>query len=138
MLSDRIAEIRAELERQRRLSDDELALEIWASGGDTGNSSLTIYSFFQGPPRRAFTPSIPWDPDDFGRCYRLLKLAPHWRANLEAIAHVWPEWRPLVENWDEMERLYLEELPTGNCRKLYDLMVKLTNRRGNAGGNADA
>lgn len=100
----------------------------WAQGDDVGNSSLTIYSVLKGNPGRSFTPSVPLDPSDFGRCYRLLEVVPEWRSRLHRVSAVWPEWAPLVERWGEMERLYLEELPTGRCPKLYELMQKLTGR----------
>lgn len=100
----------------------------WATSDDTGNSSLTIFDVLGHPPGRDFTPSVPWDPDDFGRCYRLLEVVPEWRERLGKVAQTWPAWAPLVEHWAEMEALYREESPRGRCPKLYALMQKLTGR----------
>src|ERR1017187_10180744 len=41
--------------------------EEWAIGRDTGTSSLTIYPAITGNTSRRI--DIPYDPDDFGRCY---------------------------------------------------------------------
>src|SRR5512146_1608163 len=63
----------------------------WRKGRDTGVSSETIYEVFMGeggpgPGEHCW----PWDPDDFGRCHRLLKLAPDWRKNLQRVADKYP------------------------------------------------
>lgn len=89
----------------------------WLESWDTGVSSLTIFGVLAGrsmPDR----PDAPHDPDDFGRCYRLLRVAPGWRERLGEVARRFPVWAPLVQNWDELTRLYEEELPTGKAPKL--------------------
>jgi hypothetical protein len=80
----------------------------WLSNGDTGISSLTIWSVMTGRPVRQsyFYPDVPQDPDDFGRCYRLLAVMPSWRERLPEVAAKYPEWRPLVDAWDELTALY--------------------------------
>jgi hypothetical protein len=106
------------------------ALE-WARGRDTGLSSLLIFEVLSG--REVFELAqwgrsyiVPWDPSDFGRCYRLLKAVPRWRKRLEKVAQKHPRWRPLVDRWDELERLWEEESPTRTCPKLFALMLELT------------
>jgi hypothetical protein len=98
----------------------------WRDGRDTGVSSQTIYSVFMGvgnPDRACW----PWDPSDFGRCYRLLKIAPDWRKNLHRVAESYPHtaWVPLIREWAELEKLYEEELPKGTAPKLYQRMKEL-------------
>ncbi len=98
----------------------------WVRSWDTGISSLTIFEVLSG--HEVFDlkhRDIPYDPADFGRCYRLLQAAPRWRKRLPEVAARHPRWAPFVECWDEMERLYLEELPSKNCPKLYALMRRL-------------
>lgn len=98
----------------------------WLTNGDTGTSSLTIWHLMMGremPPNR--WPSVPLDPSDFGRCYRLLKVMPTWRARLPEVAQRHPKWQPMVQAWDELTALYELELPTGMCPKLYDRMKEL-------------
>ena len=99
----------------------------WMAGGDTGISSETIWFVMMGrkPTKQYFYPSPPSDPSDFGRCYRLLALMPSWRPRLPEVAAKYPEWKGLVEHWDELTTLWNEESPTGKCPKLYDRMKEL-------------
>lgn len=99
--------------------------EEWAVGRDTGTSSLTIYHVMTGKPSHQGRYDIPYDPDDFGRCYRLLQLFPQWRERLPEVAKKFPEWRGLVGAWDELTALYEEELPKHTAPKLYARMKGL-------------
>lgn len=96
----------------------------WIVGRDVGVSSKTIWSVFMDvKPDWA---DVPYDPDDFGRCFRLLLLAPsYWRRNLKLVALRYPEWAPLVREWDALSKFYLEEPPSGTCPKLYARMREL-------------
>lgn len=95
----------------------------WLKNGDTGTSSLTIWRTLMGEtPEDA---DVPHDPADFGRCYRLLKVMPSWRARLPEVAAKYPAWKRLVEAWDELTALFDEEAPSGTCPKLYARMQAL-------------
>lgn len=83
----------------------------WLRNGDTGTSSETIWHVMTGETVRRC--DIPWDPDDFGRCYRLLKVMPSWRARLPEVATRFPKWKPLVDAWDELTALYEDGQRTG-------------------------
>ena len=96
----------------------------WLKGTDTGISSKTIWSVMTGFP--VDWEGTPADPSDFGRCYRLLLRFPEWRPRLQEVADRHPEWQPLVDNWDEMTRIYLRDYPTGESQELYDLMRKMS------------
>jgi len=76
----------------------------WIVGSDTGVSSKTIWGVMMGA--EVYSPSIPWDTDDFGRCYRLLQMIPEWRHRLTDVSEKYPEWKPLVDNWDELTRIF--------------------------------
>lgn len=99
------------------------SVEKWWNGPDTGASSKAICAKLAGwtHEQRA---STPLDPSDFGRCHRLLKAIPGWRARIGEMADV-PGWAGLVEAWDELEALYEEELPSGNAPKLYARMREI-------------
>ena len=102
--------------------------KAWLSNGDTGISSLTIWSVMmrRTPPGHPhWYPEVPHDPDDFGRCYRLLKVMPAWRPRLGEVAARHPRWKPLVDVWDELSTLYEQELPTGTAPRLYARMQAL-------------
>jgi hypothetical protein len=79
--------------------------------------------FMEGP----FGHDVPCDPDDFGRCYRLLRLFPTWRARLGEVSAKYPRWKPMVDAWDELTALYEEEIPKhyGPAHKLYARMLQL-------------
>jgi hypothetical protein len=104
-------------------------LDQWLGRHDTGTSSLTIFSVLAGRPdvlagRRG---DIPYDPSDFGRCYRLLKIAPEWRARLGEVAAVYPKWAPFVRAWDLLTETYERELqsPTGMAPVTYEMLQRL-------------
>lgn len=92
--------------------------------GDVGISSRTIAGVLSGGswlmgPYRGGTPA---DPGDFGRCHRMLHAVPGWRERIDEVSARFSRWRGLVEAWDELERLYVEESPGGRCPKLYERM----------------
>lgn len=129
---------RAEIEQGLRDKyPDEPELQ-WVYGCDTGTSSLTIFLTLKStkrflpwehmPPHQDFLPGVPHDPDDFGRCYRLLELFPEWRERLAEVAAKYPMWQPFVVAWPGMEALWREESPSGECPKLYEVLkaIKLT------------
>ena len=79
----------------------------WLGGRDTGLSSKAIALTFLGhPPDRAST-SYPHDSNDFGRCYRLIKLAPEARSAVDALgANHGPYWKALAAERDRLTALY--------------------------------
>lgn len=107
-------------------ASDGMGLAAWLASDDTGMSSERMAYLLSGGPecKKAY----PYDPDDFGRCYRFLKAVPDARARLPLMAGDGPEWMAYVDHWDEMEKLYEEERPTGRAPKLYALMKRLQGR----------
>jgi hypothetical protein len=97
----------------------------WIRNGDTGTSSETIWSVLSGHPVKSY--GIPYDPADFGRCYRLLTVMPEWRGRLHLVAAKFPKWEPLVAAWDELTALYEAEVPNhkGVAPKLYARIQEL-------------
>jgi hypothetical protein len=93
----------------------------WLKSWDTGQSSLTIWNVMMGRPTSR--PEVPRDPSDFGRCHRLLKAFPEWRARLAELAQ-FPIWQPLVDAWPRLEALYEEEVSSGegSAPKLWEAM----------------
>lgn len=104
-------------------------LHDWWNGRDSGVSSKTIVdTYYPGLYSRGdkyFKHDIPHDPADFGRCYRLFQSFPTLRDGFKMVGDLNPDWKPLVENWAELTKLYEEELPTGKCPKLYARMQEL-------------
>lgn len=100
----------------------------WLLSGDTGISSETICAVMTGSQMTGrFGPDIPYDPGDFGRCYRLLDHFPEWRKRLPEVAEKYPIWGPMVDAWDELTTLYEAEKNNthGRAPKLYERMWEL-------------
>jgi len=76
----------------------------WLRGRDTGISSCTIYAVMMNQSMDDY--NIPHDPDDFGRCYRLLQLFPEWTKRLDEVASRFPIWRPFVREWDKLTEMF--------------------------------
>lgn len=105
----------------------------WIYGVDTGTSSLAIFSVLSSHGhlaqlKRDQLGDPPRDPSDFGRCHRLLEHIPEWRPRLAEVAERFPIWRGLVENWSELERIYLRDFESGRSDELYQRMQKLIDR----------
>lgn len=119
---------RAELDEATRASaagDEELA---WLRSTDTGTSSLTIFAALSRgahPVPLAGGPDVPYDPDDFGRCHRLLERFPAWRPRLIEVSRRHPAWAPFVREWARMTEVYERDLPSGGSAELYALMTEL-------------
>ena len=101
--------------------------EEWLFAGDTGVSSLTIFSVMTNRPEvlGRFGADAPYDPGDFGRCHRLLERFPEWRERLPEVADRYPVWRDLVREWAELTALYEKELSSGRAPALYQRIREL-------------
>lgn len=97
----------------------------WIIGNDTGISSKTIWAVMMGAVSAGGWFGVPQDPDDFGRCYRLLKLFPEWKDRLHEVTEYFPAWTGLVREWDRLTELYEKEVPSGRCPELYAAMNPL-------------
>lgn len=88
------------------MSDFERACRWRAGPLGVGVSSSFIADFMCGLKQHG---SYPHDPDDFGRCARLLTLYPEWRARLPEMASAGPAWAALVARWNDItEAMELE------------------------------
>ncbi len=84
---------------------------------------MTIYSVMMDVPvARA---DVPHDPDDFGRCYRLLQLFPEWKKRLFQVAERYPVWAPMTKEWTALESLYEEALRSNSGTVLYERLQAL-------------
>lgn len=79
----------------------------WLMGDDTGISSKAMVSVFTGKAiRNPLNRSTPRDPDDFGRCYRMMNLFPEWYARIDEIPEALPNWGPMIGAWPELCAMY--------------------------------
>lgn len=114
---------------------------LWRNGRDTGMSSVALVSYLMGWPipdelvgesRRT-----PRDPADLGRCIRALDALPELRARLQEARGISPQWAALIDAWDEVERLYRLEAPTGSAPLCYARMKQLLDVWCDSCGNAE-
>lgn len=103
----------------------------WAQNGRHGISSITMFNALtQGLNVRALKndhPSHPGDPDDFNRCYLLLKAVPQWqeKSQLDRLRKLSPVWNNLVENWDKLTEMLEEQIRTKKPNGMYEFMNSL-------------
>ncbi len=75
-----------------------------------------------------FSISYPYDPDDFSRCYKLLEVVPEWKSELNKLKPLCQEWSNLIDNWDELTRMFEQNNKEQwkNYKKIgmYELMEK--------------
>jgi hypothetical protein len=101
--------------------------EEWLRGRDTGTSSLTIYAAMMNAPSPHDRYDVPHDPDDFGRCYRLLNLFPDWKMRLGEVGTRFLIWRPFVREWNKLTEMYETALAskTNRAPEMYKFMQEL-------------
>jgi hypothetical protein len=101
----------------------------WMVNGERGISSETIYSVLCEEPllplRKPNSYDHPHDPDDFRRCYLLLKAIPEWREQLHKMKSISQTWSNLVDNWDKLTFMLEELIPTNKDNGMYDFMKSL-------------
>jgi len=105
----------------------------WINGADTGISSKTIWAVMMDVVAENGWYGTPSDGADFGRCYRLIELVPEWKSQLYKVSDRFPEWRPLVDQWDLLEDSYKEDL-ADNGSRTYELIKSLNDEIMKAGG----
>lgn len=120
-------QIIAEVERKRIYAEGKMTFDDWTRSDDTGLSSEWLALSLRGYTDNNV--SYPYDPSDFGRCYRMLNCVDGAKdlflAKADHIAYKSKVWAKYIEHWKELESLWEEESPNGKCPKLYALMQKL-------------
>jgi hypothetical protein len=106
----------------------------WIVGGDTGLSSKAIWAHMMGAPNPRFGWSHPSDPDDLGRCLRLLEEIPEWKPRLPEMAARSKKWAALVASWDRIEASMIDEVGIDWSRaraapKTYHIMKSVMGER---------
>lgn len=84
----------------------------WIDSRDTGISSAAIWSVMMNTRSPYGRYDHPHDPDDFGRCYRLLELFPEWKSRLTEVSTRFPFWAPFIRDWSTLCEAYEREIET--------------------------
>lgn len=102
------------------------AVVAWLTGGDTGLSSQwMLHVCCDVPFENGWNEgACPYDPSDFGRCYRLIRAIPQVKANMHKLKDSGPVWAAYIENWDQLEAAYELEHSNGDAPVLYGLMQR--------------
>jgi hypothetical protein len=83
---------------------------------------------FQYKNIKEFRVEIPYDKDDFSRCYTFWKECKLADTDLQKIKETCPMWKPFIDNWYELVSRY------ENNEKMYEYMSELVEQgRLNAG-----
>lgn len=94
---------------------------FWLQHGERGRSSEAMCFHLMG---RTGSNSHPYDPDDFRRCYLLLKAVPEWNGveYRERMKQLSPEWSNLIYHWDKLTAMLEEQMVTHKRNGMYELM----------------
>jgi hypothetical protein len=116
------------MSEQQTTADEMREACRWAAGRDTGISSLAIMERMTGgmPDWNSW----PRDPDDLGRCLRLLARIPGWRTRIGEMAGVSGVWAALTREWDALEASMRDEVGIAwekgrRAPKTYAMMKRL-------------
>jgi hypothetical protein len=99
-------------------------MNFWLQKGEHGMSSETIFQVISGQ-RITDRLTHPYDPDDFRRCYLLIKAIPEWKEELYLLKTISPVWSKLVENWDKLTEMLEEQMKTCKPNGMYEFMHSL-------------
>lgn len=92
------------------ISDINARLAAWLASDDTGISSKAIAMLMTGGNVGRWGWGHPGDPDDLGRCLRLLELFPEWKPGISDMASRGPGWAGLTARWDEIAQSMTDEV----------------------------
>ena len=81
-------------------------LDEWIVNGHTGVSSKTMWAALKGLEIKPTHGDKPYDPDDFSRCYKLVKDCFVPKSHLKKISEKLPYWKPYIDNWDKLTGMY--------------------------------
>ena len=101
----------------------------WLAVGQHGISSMTIFQRLTGK-QLSEDENHPSDPDDLGRCRRLLEQVPELKPRMGELVTLSPVWEKLVTEWDALCSLMDKEAPNwrdgkGSAPKTYDRMKQI-------------
>lgn len=129
-------DICAEYSRELVTASAGMGLEAWLNSDDTGSSSLYMawclsqgqFGYWQGHKQPAA--AYPHDPDDLGRCIRLIEAVPEFGGKIPEMSHRGHEWLEVTTNWDRWVELHAR----GQGRELYNEMKAAYKAAGTAKG----
>lgn len=97
----------------------DMGLLRWLRCDETGMSSKWMARCLSdrighGAVEMSAEQAFPHDAADFGRCVGLLTACPAMRGEMGVMADQGPEWKALVENWGDLEAMWLKSVADGS------------------------
>lgn len=86
----------------------KLTLDEWIIKGEVGVSSKTMWAVLKGIEVNDTFGDKPYDPADFGRCYKFAKQCGLTNDDLNKISTILPYWEPYIKNWGKLCEMYEE------------------------------
>jgi hypothetical protein len=112
------------VEPQADMSQSEVdRIKWWFENGEKGASSKAMIWICYGIGKS--DTSHPYDPDDFNRCYKLVKFVPEIKQRFHFLKEVGKEWSNLSDNWDKLTTMLDEQLQTKKDNGMYEFMKTL-------------
>lgn len=96
----------------------------WIVTHHVGISSRTMWTALMcvKPTKEMFIYDIPYDADDFSRCYDLVKFCEVSHSeDFPKILQVFPWYAPIIRNWGKLSEMY----ENNNFRGVNDLLRSL-------------
>ncbi len=105
----------------------EQIIDWMCNSTNKGISSEAMAAAFLGrkPNENFGFDNHPSDPADFNRCLLLLEASPEARKHMDKIAALSKTWKKLVDNWDDVEKCFIDEVGL-NWSKGRDLSASKT------------
>lgn len=99
----------------------------WFGTGQVGASSTAMALCIAGAKGGN---SHPLDPSDLNRCLLFLEAVPEARDHMDKLRQLSPTWAKLVDRWEEVEAVFLDEVGRNWCKggratKTYELMKSI-------------
>ena len=94
-------------EHQREITEK---IADWFANGHVGASSKAMAVTALGATINATPAAHPLDPSDFNRCLLLLECVPEIRERFAQIGALSPQWKAVVDHWEELTALFVAEV----------------------------
>lgn len=91
---------------------DKKKMIEWIGTQNVGVSSKTMWVALMCPQcvngNDCWNYDVPHTADDFSRCYHLSKFARLSLGDLRKVAKVFPYWKPIIDEWDNLVSAYAD------------------------------
>lgn len=111
-------------EQEKKKLREEISKKAasWLMTGETGISSKTMLGVALGIKMNRL--DAPCDPSDFRRCHLLVKKIPEIKNFFPEIAKKVPQFKGILENWNELEKVLKKDEKFRASSELYALIKR--------------